>query len=268
MKDLSKTEKEVLDTYLLKYALKYYEDYGSEEDLVSNDITQNFNKSFEQATEPVLVDTREFEEALVNDNEISVQQKNGPGMSTLASSVAAVRIFADPTTSKPTQSSGHSLNLGNHAFITVSNISSSTIVVGKFNVAPGKTLSLGTWGNKAEHTGLWYNLESYMIKTQNFYSNRVSAKVNITQSNLNVLNSHIIGFDRWSELTNCSSFAASSWNSVAFPAVSAGVINTPKNLASSIKNINSSVSGGAVPFDYIVYYANGSGTPSPSTIFR
>ncbi|CAM3661569.1 MULTISPECIES: hypothetical protein [Saccharibacillus] len=264
----SKEEKELVDTYFLEHVLKYYKDNGTENDISVSEPFQEFGNPSEQSSmEPLIMDTDAFENTFVDEHEISVQQRTDTNGSARAGSIAAVRIFADPTSSV-LGSSGLSIDLGTHAWITVSNTSNRTIVVGKINVAPGKTVSLGTWGNKTEHQGLWYNLESFLISKNNAYSNRVSANVFITQSNLNKLNSHILRFDKWSTLTNCSSFAASSWNLIASPSVSAGVINTPKNLASSIKNINSYSTGVTVPFNYAVYHANGSQTLTASSIYK
>lgn len=123
-------------------------------------------------------------------------------------------------------------------------------------------------GNKSEHTGLWYNLESYFISKNSAYGNRVSLRVDITQSNLTTLNTHMVGYDKWSATNNCSSFAVSSWNKICSTTLSAGVINTPKNLANSIKSVSGYSTGFSVPYDYIVYYANGSGTPTASNTYK
>lgn len=46
-----------------------------------------------------------------------------------------------------------------------------------------------------------------------------------------------------------------------------GVINTPSNLKNSIENTGLSSTGIAVPYDYAVYYANGSSTPVRSSVY-
>ena len=53
------------------------------------------------------------------------------------------------------------MNFNGHAFITIENLNSNTIKAGKMDVNAYETVSLGTWGNKSQHKGLWYNLESY-----------------------------------------------------------------------------------------------------------
>ena len=70
-----------------------------------------------------------------------------------SSAVAIMRIFAINDGGRS------SFNTSGHAFLSIKNISSSTITVGGLSVGSGKTVTVGTWGNKNEHTGLWYNLE-------------------------------------------------------------------------------------------------------------
>ena len=186
--------------------------------------------------------------------------------------VAMITIFADPANGGTGSSGGNGSTFGTHAFITVKNMSQSNINIGRFSgIAPGKTMSIGAWGNKSEHTGLWYDLESYFVYYNGAYAGRVSASYLITAAQLNTLNSYITNNDRWSLLTNCSSFAAGAWNSVVDPSysLSAGIPNTPKNLSNNIKaKFPSAPIGGSVPYDYLVYYANGTGAPVRSSVYR
>lgn len=39
----------------------------------------------------------------------------------------------------------------------------SDIAVGGLLIAPGKSLTIGTRGNRNEHSGIWYELESYYM---------------------------------------------------------------------------------------------------------
>jgi len=259
---ITAAEKELVDKYFLGYALQYYVDYGSATDF--EETSADYSRS--APMEPIFFDNDEFEEMFVDENEISLEEIGGNARSS-TTKVAAVRIFADPTRST-IGSSGLEIDLGTHAWITVSNISDSTITVGKFKVAAGKTMALGTWGNKSEHKGLWYNLESYLIKNNSAYSTRYSLKVEISSSSLSTLNTHVIGYDKWSYTTNCSSFAVTSWNKVCSTKLSAGVVNTPKNLANSIQGVSSYSTGVSVPNHYKVYYANGSGSPSLSNVYN
>jgi hypothetical protein len=138
-------------------------------------------------------------------------------------------------------------------------------------IQPGKTVSLGTWGNQTEHVGLWYNLEAYLVSKNGAYSGRVSASWLMSSSQLATLTSFIKSNDSWSQnVNNCSTFAVGAWNVVvdSYARLSAGVPNTPKNLANSIKSKFGTYVGAAVPYDYVVYYANGTGTPKRSTVYK
>jgi hypothetical protein len=237
---LSTEDKQLVDTYFLNFALKYYRDYSNPGDFSEID-SNNLNSNY-----------------FSTNNSMLPNQPTTNG--TTATSVAQVRVFAD--------SSGASsiLNVSGHAWISVKNISSSNITVGKMTVAPNYTVSIGTWGNKSEHDGLWYNLEAYFVSSGS-YTGRASLVANIDSSALATLTSHIVGYDTWSTLNNCSSFAYKAWNKISSTTLSAGVINTPSNLKNSIINTGISSIGAAVPYNYNVYYANGSGTPIRSSVY-
>lgn len=121
---------------------------------------------------------------LVNASQFSTTAKVSNSAVTMATTsttsgslIAVLTVFADPTSNGSGSSGGDgSSAFGTHAFITVKNVSSSNITVGKFsNIAPGTSMSLGTWGNKSEHKGLWYELEAYFINaSSSTYSARVS----------------------------------------------------------------------------------------------
>src|SRR5262245_24681653 len=73
--------------------------------------------------------------------------------------VAVVSIFSDVSQLANAGSSGF---FSGHTWLVVKNISSDKIRVGRVDdVAPGETITVGTWGNKDEHKGVWYNLEAY-----------------------------------------------------------------------------------------------------------
>ena len=135
-------------------------------------------------------------------------------------------------------------------------------------IAPGRTISVGTWGNKSEHVGLWYNLETLFVNRNGAYGGRVSAAYIMNASELSKLNSFIISHDAYSAYANnCSTFASGAWNTIAPPVwqISAGVPNTPKNLAGNIKAKLPYSVGAAVPYYYNVYFAQGAGAPKLSS---
>jgi hypothetical protein len=215
------------------------------------------------------IDTAETESYSLD----AISQETAENIAALASDgIATLTIFADPTSST-IGSSGLSYDLGTHAFITVKNISTANITVGRLSgIAPGKTVSVGTWGNKSEHKGLWYNLESYFVYKNSAYSGRVSYSLTLTSTTLDSLTAYIKSNDYWSNTTNCSSFAAGAWNSAAGSTdkISAGIPNTPKKLANNIKSKwpTQYKTGLSVPYNYVVYYAQGSGAPLKSAVYK
>lgn len=193
-----------------------------------------------------------------------VTDKEGNIVPLAATNVAVLTMYSVPAGG--TSSSGGSTgpNWGTHSFITVKNISSSNILVGGLSgIAPNRTISVGTWGNKNEHTGIWYNLEAKFIASGG-YSGRVSHSMYLTQTQLDSVNSYIRNHDSWSYLNNCSSFAVGLWNSISSDKYTAGSPNTPQNLYNSIKD-GAYDTNAAVPYDYLVYYANGSSAPIRSS---
>lgn len=252
-KDLSTEDKSAVDKYFLAGALQYYRDYADASEFEDTNDSQAVTHF--TPVEPIA--TGNSIPISNQTNEIELQPKNAMR----ATAVAQVRIFAD--------SSGGSsiINTSGHGWLTVKNISSSNITVGKLSIEPNKTIALGTWGNTDEHHGLWYSLEAYHVYNNSSWSNRVSLLVNIDSTALSTLTSHIVGYDTWSATNNCSSFAVKGWNKICSTTLSAGVINTPTNLKNSIVGTGLSSTGIAVPYDYVVYYANGSNTPIRSSVY-
>lgn len=170
-----------------------------------------------------------------------------------------------------------SSSIAGHGFITVKNVSTGglTINVGKFSgIASGKTMSLGTWDSSVttEHRGLWYDLEAYKLYKNGAFSGRVSVSYLLNASQINNLNNYIINHDSWSLTSPCSSFAVNAWNSVVDSSyqLSAGIPSTPTNLRNNIQSKFKSqyMTNGPIPYDYVVYYANGTGAPIRSNVFK
>jgi methionine-rich copper-binding protein CopC len=255
VKGLSMEDKYVVDKYFLVGALQYYRDYADVNEFEDEDYLSP--TSLFTPIEPIRT-----EQSIPVSNQASETETQMNNAVRATNAVAEVRIFSD--------SSGESsiINTSGHAWLTVKNISSSNITVGKFSIQPNKTITLGTWGNTDEHHGLWYSLEAYNVYKQSAWSDRVSLLVEIDSTALSTLTSHIINYDKWSITNNCSSFAVKGWNKICSTTLSAGVINTPTNLKNSIVNTGLSSTGIAVPYDYVVYYANGSNTPIRSSVFK
>lgn len=120
-----------------------------------------------------------------------------------------------------------------HSFLVVNNISSGTVKVAGFSIVKGKSMSIGTFGNKSDGKGVYFNLELYkQYKTDESITSGGLAKDDISS-----LSSYIKNNNSWSCPANCSTFASGAWNLVepAALAVNAGFPNTPSNLEASVK---------------------------------
>ena len=82
-----------------------------------------------------------------------------------------------------------SINASGHAFVSVTNVSDSDIAVGGLLIAPGKSLTIGTRGNRNEHSGIWYELESYyMYYIPDYYYHLYAMQTSLDADQLAVLN--------------------------------------------------------------------------------
>lgn len=177
---LSAGQKKTLDKYFLYYALRYY-------DKNPVDIQHSMGTISNGYIVPESISSLiyGFDDTSVNDLMRS-------------SYVAELQVFSDGTENIQNGSSGLSLDTVVHSFISVKNISNSNIVVGKLQVATRKTMVLGTWGNKDEHKGLWYNLEPKFIRDKGDYDNKVSLKANLISDYMNSLKRFItVNDDQW-----------------------------------------------------------------------
>lgn len=248
--ELSDDEKHQIDLYLMKLALNYY--------------LENYNPVTETNEEVTLnAPNVSVEDSLISD--IAIPESSSSG-----TTVAKLVLFSDPSTNVYTKELFSGINVeydtGVHSWIVVRNVSNENIVVGKMTIAPSTEISVGTWGNKSEHIGAWYNLEPYMIKYSKGYTGRVSTTCNLTASKLATLSEFIRNNDKWSLTNNCAAFAEDAWNKVASSSISAGIIKTPKTLGENIKKKTYKTAEGTRYF-YTVHYAQGTGTPKESTIY-
>jgi hypothetical protein len=71
----------------------------------------------------------------------------------------------------------------------------------------------------------------------------------------------------WNGAYNCSTFASETWNSISYNKVNAGgLITAPQLLKDSIMSKYGYITGKYIPWDYAVYYAQGTGAPKQSTV--
>jgi hypothetical protein len=263
---ISQDTKEIVDKYYLYYVIQFYLDYSEPSEfgynLVSDDIQIMEATPAKNSQDIFIMDTEDFEKFFVDPNEVILQpdiigsNSNFAPIQTTSSNttVATVRIFVGYG------NDGSSGGIGwtdyGHAWLTVTNNSTSNITVGGLsNIAPGKTVSIGTWGNVNPHKGVWYNLEARRIALNNRYTTRSSISISVSQANLNSLNTSILNNDAWSYTNNCASFAVRAWNAMsATTNLSAGTPNTPDGVYASMLSKGSPSQGISVPYHYDVYY--------------
>lgn len=124
-----------------------------------------------------------------------------------------------------------SVGYNDHSFIVIENISSSSITVGHMSVPAGSSVTVGTFGNRSTHTGIWYNIEGYTGVSYACYG----LTTGLTSSELSTVNSKINANDTWTLTKNCSYFAKQVWNSIASSSyqISGG---NPADIVTSIKS--------------------------------
>lgn len=178
--------------------------------------------------------------------------------------VAELRIYAssDATGSSIPSTSGH-------AWVVITNYQTGSATIGQLSgIGQFQSLSIGTWGNRSEHIGTWYNLEA-KFASQGAYTSSVSLSKTISYSELLSINSLIANNDSWSNFNNCSDFAIKIWNSVSSTKLSNGVFHTPTTLRDSIKAVSGYITGNPFSSIYDVFYAQGySNPPIRSTVYN
>lgn len=134
---------------------------------------------------------------------------------------------------------------GGHSFLIVTNDTASAITVGTYPVPGKKSVTVGTWGNKPDGKGVYYDLEAYFSSAygaNKVWPGRVSLTIHISSSALAKLSKDIKANNTWASLKNCSWFASTVWDDVSPSAtdVSARSVTsagapTPTSLAKNIK---------------------------------
>lgn len=123
-----------------------------------------------------------------------------------------------------------------HSWIAITNNTNDNFNVGHYYMESGEVVTVGLWGN-LEDNGVWYNLESYLIKEKNFFNGRVSVSKTITKSELSTINTYVSEHDYWNVSYNCSCFVKDIWNLVSSDKLSCGwMVNLPAWLCDSINS--------------------------------
>lgn len=105
---------------------------------------------------------------------------------------------------------GSGVGYNGHSFLIFTNTWTSPITVGHFPVNPGESITIGTFGNRSNHVGIWYNIEGCHSTATTTYA----LVTGLTIAELRVVNQTINSNDSWSGVSNnCSAFAVKVWNS-------------------------------------------------------
>lgn len=217
------------------------------------DMPMGFN-TFQEAATLSATDNEEGFHFVEAENKAPADRNGMTTKSTTSTTVAKMKIVAVNTNKVSSSGEG---TMG-HAFLIITNVSSSNITIGGLSgIKPNKSVTVGTWGEKAvlEHEGLWYNFEGCTAANSDVYDTNVALQMSLTSELLSVVNTNIKNGDSYSMLTkNCTHFATGVWNSVCSDKVSSGVPNTTVN---SIKSYSTKyISNVSIPFHYAVYYGN------------
>lgn len=139
------------------------------------------------------------------------------------------------------------MNLG-HAFVSIENISEESLSIIDKVLAPGETVSIGTW-SILEHFGVWYNVESVYIETTDKYNGRYSATIGINTEDLEKIVSFISEKDKWNPIHNCSYFALNLWNEVAEESefIETPFIYTPTYISKELEKFDSFMKNKPIP---------------------
>ena len=106
-----------------------------------------------------------------------------------------------------------------HAFLIFYNDSDFSIRVGHMTVEEGDFVTIGSYGNRDAHRGIWYNIEAYRQPSSVYAYGRP-----ITSAQLESINNTINSRDSYSLIdNNCCHFAVDVWNT--------GLSNTHNDLA-------------------------------------
>lgn len=97
-----------------------------------------------------------------------------------------------------------------HTFVYFENVSKKTLTVGRFRLAPGKTVSVGTFGSTGPDGGfgLYYNLET----ERDYYVDLLAIPCLLTENELKAVSDSFKDYNHWGPFLNCTFFAVRTWN--------------------------------------------------------
>lgn len=156
---------------------------------------------------------------------------------------------------------GSSFYSGGHAFISIRNNSMISLSGGYMPIKPLEEITIGNWGNLSQHSGVWYNLESYRA---NEFTSNVTVSCTFGIASLGSVNTYIINQnDGWSISNNCATFAAGVWSIVSNDSLNVGFFSPVADLYASVSSKSYCVDDLSVPSNSTVGYYT---TPGPTFI--
>lgn len=130
---------------------------------------------------------------------------------------------------------------GGHAFLIVRNIGRTKRHFHGFTLRSGRALTIGTWGNKEDGKGIYFNLEGYFFHHDGAYQDNVALAKNLCLGDFQWLRDVMPNYNEWSYSSNCSTFVMRMWNQIAprrkvdADDGSFGGLDSPTRLANSIR---------------------------------
>ncbi len=106
-------------------------------------------------------------------------------------------------------------NIEGHTWIYIENLTNKTLEIGAgYKLAKGKGVSIGSYGTSVDKPGLYYNVEAYRYQNPKYIELSISISKELTQSDLDKVNSTIKKCNHWSYFFNCAYAAIKIWNAV------------------------------------------------------
>ena len=156
---------------------------------------------------------------------------------------------------------------GGHSFLTVKNVSGSSLFVGHVTLNNNSAITIGTWDSSVTgyHSGIYYGFErtSASGDWKNLDSNRM--KYSLTDLEFPTLHSQLrtSSNNQWSLTNTCANFASRVWNACTATSYHITESSFPNDIYDELEEAFSGLSGYSttswLPYNSLVGYVNSSG---------